>query len=569
MATLSIRRKKRTSGERRWLRRPFSAPELPSREPAPADGRHGLGVLHWLLLALWVLVLTLAILLSWTGVAHADGEAASQRAADDPSWLFGEGKKPADSVRDPRRPAAPRRPGDGSEPQPVPAPETGDPRRTDGGTPPRRNPTQSSRDVTLSTIPDDDLLFSDTLRLVLALDGEFPEPHPAAPGMLRGAIFEHLTDLSIQVGHTDNPRDNLDAVRAYLFETLQMVPAGRSHDALEALLPRRVLAMRRGSDTGLAVIALVLADRLSPYLDVEPIVVGGLLALRYRNGHHRYSLVPRHPQRLHSDHELLTLAGIESDAASPIRVLSRRELWGWVCAEAGVALDSPETRERSAAFLARGLQLFPANARARVTRARQLMALLDSDAAIAELDAAVAANPYSVAVRLARFVTMVEEPAIEPRGDDVRYLTEHGTGPDVVLALVRHHIERREQPSAAELVRRLDTMTLTEEQTTERRRLEVLVEAAPWIDRLASRHPDRVRFRAIDRLTGCTAPEALAGLIDLLDDPNLRLAGYAWRSLRRTTDLQVPRDRAKWLQALGLRGNLNEKDGFHGANSGR
>ena len=112
-------------------------------------------------------------------------------------------------------------------------------------------PSLQDRGASLSEITDRELPWSSSLDLALALEREFADHSPAVdPQALRTEIYHRLIDLSVAVGYTDNPRENLDAIRQFLDRVLNLETALRSEADLKLLLPRSVYRLRRGSPTG-------------------------------------------------------------------------------------------------------------------------------------------------------------------------------------------------------------------------------------------------------------------------------------------------------------------------------
>ncbi|MEE8141688.1 MAG: tetratricopeptide repeat protein [Planctomycetota bacterium] len=423
-------------------------------------------------------------------------------------------------------------------------------------------PSLRDRGASLSEITDQELPWSSSLDLALALEREFGDRPPTAdPRALRTEIYHRLIDLSVAVGYTDNPRENLDAIRQFLHRALNLETTLRTEADLELLLPRSVYRLRRGSPTGIGIFTLIFADRLNPYLDLEPVLAGDLLGFRYRSGSHRYTLVPAYMERLYSDKELVQLAfGEQPSSERKIRALTRKEFWGLVLGEAGAAVLKEGELDRASNLLERGLALFKDQAPAHVAQARVLLERRDFTTALEELTLAVKLDPDNVAARLARVEVLESFGNLAEAEQDLRWLARQGHHPLASLKLARHYLQRKRYRDALREVERLEGKGLPPSRRQEIARLRQHVEAAPWIEELRNSSNTRRRFRAVDHLIRFPLPEVKQALVDTLKDPNQRLKLYAWNALRSLTGLRLGPDRAAWQQALERQESDSQRD---------
>ncbi|MCI0651714.1 MAG: hypothetical protein L0Z55_07510 [Planctomycetes bacterium] len=406
----------------------------------------------------------------------------------------------------------------------------------------------------LGEIADGDLPWTSSLDLALAIEAEFAGMAPSAdPRVLRAELFHHLIDLSVRVGHTDNPRENLEAIRAYAADTLHLEAVDRERYPLELLRPSTVLSGKRGSPAAVAQVLLVLADRLNPYLDLEPVVAGDLLGLRYRGDNHRYTLLPAEPGRLYSDRELAERAfGKDETPAVPIRALTRKQFCGCLLGEFGAALAARGELERAARFLDRGIALYAAQPGARIARSRIFLERLDLESAREELDAAVMLAPDSTAARVARIelLEMIgDENALE---EDLRFLAATGGDARRLFQLAELLYRARRTDEALSSLSALDTRAdLPAEVAGGARDLRARIRVAPWVAALLDRSlPAANRFQALERLKNVPLREVDAALIAAMGDENLRLGRYAWQALRTQTGWDLPLDPAAWERAF-------------------
>lgn len=409
----------------------------------------------------------------------------------------------------------------------------------------------------LGALRDEELTYRSTLDLALALDAEFGPLVGASADVraLRHDLQHHLIDLSMVVGHTDNPRANLDAVRQYLQSVLRLEAREETLPELERLLPARVLHQRLASPLGFSLIALAFSERLNPYLDLEGVQAGGVLGLRYRSGAHRYILVPLYPDRLHTDREFVTLA-LGPEAAfepDPIQTLTRRQVWGLIFCEAGAALARRSDQQASAAYwVERGLALHPEQALGHLARAQLLIERNDRPQARTALARALALEPDNVLARERR-AELLSDPADEPELiEDLRWLSRSGKHPRAALRLTRLFLARKMFLAARQELEFLVGQELPPSLRAELPSLRTEVEAAPWIEVLRGERPDQERFEAVDRLRTLDHPGVLAALASALEDENLRLSRYAWRALTELTGLDLPPETDRWQRALGL-----------------
>ncbi len=539
-------------------------------EPEPSRIRERTPGWVWVARAIAVLILTGILLVLWRGVAYS-GEAGSAPPSLE-EWIRGLPPMPAEPAAEPPGPEPPADSGttepSGAAPQPAGgetvlhgngvAVEVATPTsRRAGVEPPCNGPLAAPamrRAEPIGSVADAEIPWLSTLDLAVAFELEFTgRPPPIDPRVLRASLIHHLIDLSVSIGHTDNPKENLEAIRGYIATRMQLVATRRDQETVERLRPGTVLAEKRGSPLAVALIALVLADRASPYLNLEGVRAGDLVALRYRAGHHRYILIPTDLDRLYTDRELAEMAfGAPGLAGGAIEALTRRELWGWIFGETGTALLAEGDAARAARFVERGLALFEAQAGAHIAQARLRLEARDLAGAREELARAIELEPASTLARLQRveiLEALGDGAAVE---EDLRWLSRHAAHPEAGLALARHLLARRRFGEALEEIERVESRAipapaLRDELAGLRR--DIL--AAPWLATLAdSARPDRDRFEALERLRsypsrGCA--EALAGA---LDDPNLRLSRYAWQVLTEQTGWSLPCTAWEWRRAL-------------------
>lgn len=413
----------------------------------------------------------------------------------------------------------------------------------------------------LAEFRDDALSFTSTLDLVVALEAEFRNlPGDEVrddPATLRSDLYHRIIELSVQVGFTDNPRDNLDAIRTHLNGSLRIQAVARARPDLDLLRAAKVLRTHRASETGWALLALCLAERLNSYLDLEPVEAGGILALRYRSGAHRYVLIPLHPEKLHTEQELLGLAYGPELGSHEIRLLTKKQLWGRVFGEAGAALLEREGEVAHAAeWIERGLNLYRDQPLAHIAHAQIMAERNDLPSALEAVDLAVSIDPHDATARLRRAELLVRLGLEDRLVEDLRWLSREGKNARSALQLVRLLVRRSDFVPARMEVERLRGLELPPSLAADLAAAEKEVLATPWVEVLRSgRFTDAERFEAIDRMSAHPIPVVQRALADTLDDANLRLAQYAARSLQRMTGLELPPIRERWLDALRLRKN--------------
>ncbi|MEM7166415.1 MAG: hypothetical protein AAF581_13195 [Planctomycetota bacterium] len=422
---------------------------------------------------------------------------------------------------------------------------------------PRQRTDDTSGILPLQKVRDEELTFRSSLDLSLALERQFRHLGEAPVtdlAVLRSALTHHLIDLSIQAGQTDNPRDNLEAVRAYMGSVLRVEAVQRERASLDLLLTGRVLAGHRASQIGWCLTALIFSERINSYLDLEPVVTGDLLALRYRSGAHRYILVPLYPDRLYTDRDFLALAHADDTGEHPIRVLTRREFWGMVFAEAGSALLEIDNEVAQAAhWIDRGLALYPEHAMGHVSRARVQMLRNEKEAAKESLDIAVRLAPTSVDARLQRADVLQGSEHIAVLIEDLRWLSRQGKHPRASFRLARLLVAKGQFLAANQELQYLSNTKLPVDLMQEFPALRGEVEAAPWIAVLTGEHPDARRFQAIEHLRRYPFPVVFEALIVTMDDANLRLSNYAWQILKEMTErTDLPKVPERWRLALAL-----------------
>lgn len=448
-----------------------------------------------------------------------------------------------------------RQPGSARQPAPpVPA----------QGAPGRRTAGKSAADIKpLAEIRDEELTFRSSLDLSLALERQFHEigESPVTDlAVLRSQLTHHLIDLSIRAGQTDNPRDNLEAVRAYIGSVLRVEAVQRSKPDLDLLLTGRELAGHRASQAGWCLLALIFSERINSYLDLEPVITGELMALRYRSGQHRYLLVPLYPDRLYTDRDFVALAHADDDGEHPIRVLTRREFWGVIFSEAGSALLDVDGQVAQAAYWTdRGLSLYPEHAMGHVARARIQWQRNEKESAKESLDTAVRLEPTNITARMQRAELLQGSMHVPTLIEDLRWLSRQGKHPRASFRLARLFVDQGEFLAAAQEVQFLKN---TEAQMPAALQAEFPglrneIEAAPWVAVLTGKHqdaqqPDARRFQAIEQLRAYPLPTVHDALIAAMDDTNLRLSSYAWQVLKDMTGRSdLPKVPERWKTALG------------------
>lgn len=422
----------------------------------------------------------------------------------------------------------------------------------------------------IGRVENEELSFTSTLDLILALEKELQFVGDGVPRhdlqTLRFDLYHHLIDLSVQVGFTDNPRDNLDAIRSYLRHVLRVEAVARDHADLALITPARVLREHRASPVGWSLLALAFAEKLNSYLDLEPVTSGGLLALRYRSGAHRYLLVPLYPDRLYDDREFVQLAHTGKVAPAPatmatskpqepaeIKVLTRKQLWGVVFGEIGDALLHLEGETaRGSDWIDRGLDLYFEQARAHVARATVLLKRNDREAARESLDTAVRLEPNNLSARLRRVELLAEVGDYDRLVDDLRFLSQSGKHPRAGIRLTRVFLQHEKYFAAQKELERLQRAELPPSLVSELDLLTREVIAAPWVAVLRGAGSDGERFQAVDRLQQHRLPMVLSALVDTLDDTNLRLSRYAWQALKKMTGLEHPPIAQHWRRSLEL-----------------
>lgn len=409
----------------------------------------------------------------------------------------------------------------------------------------------------LAELSDEALSFTSTLDLIIALEAEFQnlpgDEVREEPAILRSDLYHRIIELSVQVGFTDNPRDNLDAIRTYLRSSLRVEAVLPTQPDLDLIRAAKILRAHRASDVGWALLALCFAERLNSYLDLEAIEAGGLLALRYRSGAHRYVLAPLQPEKLLTEQEFLTLARGTQAGVDEIRLLTRKQFWGRVFGDVGAALLEREGEVAHAAqWLDRGLNLFREQPFAHIAQARILTQRNDLPSALEALDRAVTIDRHNAPARLQRaeVLTMLGED--DRLIEDLRWLSHDGKNARSALQLVRLLLRHSEFVAARKEVERLREFELPPSLAADFAMAEKEVAATPWVEVLMTAKQDAERFEAVDRLRSHAIPLVHRALADTLDDNNLRLAQYAARTLREMTGLELPPIRDRWLSALGL-----------------
>ncbi|MEM7261599.1 MAG: tetratricopeptide repeat protein [Planctomycetota bacterium] len=447
------------------------------------------------------------------------------------------------------KPGQPQPPQERVRPTVTPAPRTNPSGASDAPVP---TLDFASKVVPIGAIPNEDLPWTETLDLILSLEKEFSDFPPVADlTTLRTELYGHLVTLSVTVGHDDNPRVNLDELRAYVSRVMGLQATQRERANLERLLPRSVLPARRGSPTAVGLIVLLFADLVSKTLELEPILVGDTLGLRYRSGAHRYTVIPTALDRLYSDREFLNFAtGKPTTDPNAIRILTRREFWGVVMAEAGDGLLQEGHTARAHRLLDRSIDLFQDQALPHIALARIHVSQNDLDTAREALNLAVKLDPTNASARFERasiLKTMGDADTLEK---DLRWLAHEAKNPLVSARLIQHYLDRSLFRDAEREFRALASRDLPPSMRAEVKRLKLEVGAAPWVARLRGSVDDADRFEAIDALTRFPTRATMAALIDTIEDRNLRLGTYALKCLREMTKMDLDKDANAWRAAL-------------------
>ncbi len=538
--------------------------------------------LHNLWRALLIVGIALLALLLWQGTAHSQDSGGAveewvkkkmrEKAAARKSSPENSGPEQEPGTQDPGqnttsgpttgtstnpKPNSPPRPA--SRPAPKPANQQNPEARSPVGDLPQLGEaigidSKSYRQQPkISEIHDSELRWLDSLDLLIALEQEFLDYPPKADILtLKSQVMTHLIELSVIVGHSDNPRINLDELRKYLRDAMSLVAVDREGGSLEQLLPRRILATKRGSPIGIGVILLVFADRLNEYLDLEPIRASDRLAFRYRSGEHRYIICPTALEKIYTDEEFAQLCFSSQAPEAAIQTMTREQFWGLVLGEAGSALLELAKPLRADQLLNRALKLNPEQAVARHARAKILERALDYGAALDELTLAIRAEPLSVSSRLERSRLLTKLDRHEEASEDLQWLFRERQHVEAGVAWVRYLVFAERFAEAREELHQLESLA-TQAQKPVVSSLRLEVEAAPWVVRLERSANDRDRFEALDKLVRYDLPRVQEAMVEVLNDSNLRLANYAWLCLKKLTQLEVPRDAKLWRVALKRR----------------
>ena len=544
---------------------------------------------RWALYAVIAAIIIVAVLVLSAGVAEsADAEAGVEDPRDLTAWIkrgLAEKRRreagsssESSSAESVARPMTPRDMAPGETPRETPRPSTptavrppvravpdDDPRRSGLPLPvsvvpgelpsgPKARPALPPLAIDpISTVEDDVVSWFATLDLLLAWELEFADVPPTAdPRAIRTEIFHHLIRLSVRVGHTDNPRDNLDAIRGYVTHDLGLEVVNRTASPLKHLRPSRILTTRRGTDLGIGLLALVLADRINPYLELEPVRVGSLFGLRYRSNERRFTYLPEYPDRLRTDRELVQLAYGSMPPAQPIQTLSRREMWGWYLGATGAALFGDGEADRGREFVHRGLGLYSDQAGARMTLGRIHLDDQDLEAAREEFDRAVEIEPWSHRARRSRADLLLELGDDTAAERDLVWLARYGKDPNSGLDLAEFFLESGRYVSAMEELEAAEQHAPEHSDAAKRAsELRPRILAAPWLRVLSDpRQADTARFEALRQVSPIALPDVDWHLAQALEDRNQRLARLAWRTLGERTSWELPFERRAWRRAL-------------------
>ena len=399
----------------------------------------------------------------------------------------------------------------------------------------------------LSQVGSADLEWSDGFELALALQAEFAELQPVEISALKSVLYQHLLELSRLTGRSDNPLERLTALAELIENRLRLQVTQVS--STDTLLPASVLAEHRASPLGWCVVALALADRTRD-LSLEPVLSAGEIALRYRNGAHRYVLSPLAPDRVLTEREFAVLASGDSTGPA-LRALSRPEFWGHVLSEGGIDRVEQGAWARGMALIEQGLDLDPRQPRARVAQAAGFLERQEEARALECLDAAVLLDGTDRTARRARVELLLDLGRTDAAAEDLDFLARDGSDPLDTVRYARWWLERREYRRAHMTLEKVLAKSQNDEVGSAAQKLRIEIAAAPWIEVLEESHDDRERLRAARRLGRFPLPRAREALIHALSDENGHLANVALAVLRQSTGLvDLPRDPDLWRRAM-------------------
>jgi regulator of sirC expression with transglutaminase-like and TPR domain len=387
----------------------------------------------------------------------------------------------------------------------------------------------------------------------------------ADPSWVRVRLYDLAMAASAATGGSEDPRRRLEALTNVLGgERGFRVPAPPAAGyGPEHLLPDEVLARREGSPLGLLLVYLSVGEILSPPLDLEPVVLPGAAALRFRDGNSLLNLLVAPGQAgtlLREDGFPFRFEGGGSageDGGQP-KELTKKELTGILLAELARAARSRGEADASRSLLGEAVKLAPRCAPLWIDLAEAAGIQGDSTAEARALEEALVLDPKSPRAHLRRGALLRRSGDLQGAERDFLLALEAagGTGdPAVLLELGDLERERGKPDRALDAYRRY----LVERPTSpERERVQVAIreiELEPSLEALKAKGDYPAKFGALRRVAESPTRLSTGVLIQALRDENLRFSRLVWRELRKTTGQDLGFEPEAWERWWRSQGN--------------
>ncbi|MBI4583318.1 MAG: hypothetical protein HY717_04770 [Planctomycetes bacterium] len=580
------------------------------------------GVVWWLLfkiLLFWVVLLSLWLL--WPATANSDSSSSpptspgpqkpnsapvepkavppSPAPAPAPQKAKSQGEEPStahsrtgSSEADLAEPGKP--PGD-------PAPQDLDPLRTLGNVEQATKEEEKERPPNLLEIPPEksgsfsylDLCWSVWLSgLELAEDQGKLLQEARNRWFFQNRIYEMALAAASSLPGTDNPRQVLLVVAEEVFERQQIDlqdPDPRSLGDGGRLLPPLILARKKGSPMGAALLLLAVLEAVRPSLPFQFVAVppsepltglgrsraeastlqpapagggqGAALGFR-RQGYAVHLLLTTEakfelltPQDLLHKISLSNPSGEPSWEGAAIAELTRQELHGFLCLELGHQALQKGRKDLAARYFQRSLELQDRWLEPELELAKIAQESMERSIAIRHLQNVLSRIPdfYPALELRAQLYLESGERALARR----EFLSLLERFPDQAKGIYRFlgNLELESgnwRPALSyyrESSRREEDPRLKKRQSDWLKELELFPEFEALLESSSGRSGQEDygrRFTALKRISRHPTPLGIEGLIAVLDDANLRFARRAWRALRHMTGKEIEFSKEAW-----------------------
>lgn len=357
------------------------------------------------------------------------------------------------------------------------------------------------------------------------------EPESRSRERFFAAIYARALGASARAGVSDNPRIIARALTDELFEAREL-RVREEGATVHEILPASALELGSAHPITAGVLFLAVAEVVRPGLEFFLEDSPGGVRIRFREARYRLDL---HLTGSRPGIELEASTGLdEPDIEAPDRKITRAQLEARLHQALGEVLVESEDPDRAVQAFARSLELHPDLRASQLSLAHLARSSGDLGQARRRVERLLEVSPDLLEARELHARVLIE--IGETRGarraiEELLRLDPDRAGSFHVLL---GDLERREGrwEKALEHYDRARAVATRPEDLERLRREAEGIERARQVAILRGPAPDAEKFQAIRRLARHPTRSSFEALIQLLEDPNLRLARLAWKTLR-------------------------------------